>query len=239
MARPRPEPAILGGEERVEDPGARRRPGCPPPRRSPAPPPSCAGRRRDPPCRRAGSRLTRVTSVSWPPSAIASIALRTRLWNTCTSRSSSPRIGGRLGSYRRTIVTRRSRAVSSLRRATRSSSWCRFERHRVDGRRPGEVQQHLDDAVDAIDLGQQHARVLVQRGLRRPARGPGAGRRRGWRRAGCGSRGRGRRPCGPPRPASRRAAPRPRAGGSARDRAAPPPPPPRGRPDRRAAPSRC
>ncbi len=41
---------------------------------------------------------SRVTSVSRPPPGIASIALRTRLWKTCTMRSSSAMIGGRLGS---------------------------------------------------------------------------------------------------------------------------------------------
>src|SRR2546428_121787 len=45
-----------------------------------------------------GLRLTRVVSVRRPPDGIASNALRRRVWNTCTSRSSSPRIGGRLGS---------------------------------------------------------------------------------------------------------------------------------------------
>src|SRR5438270_308124 len=73
-----------------------------------------------------GLRLTFVASVSVPPALIASIAFLIKLWNTCTSRSSSPRIGGRLGSYRRTTLMRLARAPSSLSRATRSSSWCRL-----------------------------------------------------------------------------------------------------------------
>src|SRR3989441_4726011 len=52
----------------------------------------------------SGLRLTFVASVSVPPDLMASIAFLTRLWKTCTSRSSSPRIGGRLGSYRRTMA---------------------------------------------------------------------------------------------------------------------------------------
>src|SRR5581483_5876452 len=46
----------------------------------------------------SGSMLSRVTRVSRPPRSMASIALRTRLWKTCRMRSSSARIGGRLGS---------------------------------------------------------------------------------------------------------------------------------------------
>src|SRR5262249_9944985 len=73
-----------------------------------------------------GFRLTRVVRVRRPPRSIASSPLRRGLCKTGSRRSSSPRIGGRLGSYRRIRVTDRSRALSSFSNVTRSRSWWRF-----------------------------------------------------------------------------------------------------------------
>ena len=102
----------------------------------------------------------------------------------------SDRSGGRAGHSW-------ARAAGSARRHTRSRSWWRFSGHRGEASAAGrDPAGHLDDAVDAVDLRQQTVGGTREAGLRRRARAPGAGRRRGWRRAGCGSRGRGPAPSG-------------------------------------------
>jgi len=41
------------------------------------------------------------------------------------------------------------------------------ERHRAKLDRPRQIEEHLDDAVHAVDLGQEHVRVFAQARVRR------------------------------------------------------------------------
>ena len=103
------------------------------------------------------------------------------------------------------------------------------ERDRAQRHRAADVEQHLDDAVDPVDLLEQHvgvlaeARVVAQLApheLHRPADRP---------ERDCGSRGPGPSRSARPRPASPRGAPRTRAGAGGSCRGSPPPPPRRRR----------
>ena len=110
----------------------------------------------------SGFMLSRVISVRRPPSGMASMAFRTRLWKTWSSRSSSARIGGQAR-----IVAPHDRARCAPPPSPRTSErdaleeLVHVERHEPQRHRPPQVEQHLDDPVDAVHLLEQHVGVLA------------------------------------------------------------------------------